>query len=197
MKNTIKKYHQEKFWDDYSENFTDDIPMLRYEGPIPVFLYGHYATFDWMHKFMAGKGLRHNDDFRLLSGRACTLKERLYLNQHVPLKDEYNSFLLPPVCSVKDRKHLTKNKVRGSIFTVSLKGIRALDFFFRQGSNFYRDTVKLQQDVSANYKSAYTYVVAPKLIAENPDQEELVFKKQYNLVAPNMTSDQTGGKVYL
>ena len=195
---SIKNYHREKFWDDYAENFTDDVALLRYEGPIPVFLYGHYSTFDWVNRLMKRKDCEHHKDFRLHSGRACTVKDHLFLNERSkPTDDTYGSFMIPATCTIEGRKHLTKHRVRGSIFTVSLKGIKVLDNYFRQGSNFWRDTIKLEPDVSANFKSAYTYIVSPKLIASNSDEDKLRIKSMYNLEVPPRVQGTTGGVVYI
>jgi len=70
------------FWEEYCNNYTGDLAYLRYEGPIPVFLYGSMTGYNRIHDFMKEHGLVENIDLHTETLMALTENPFVYLRNH-------------------------------------------------------------------------------------------------------------------
>lgn len=191
MKN-FKDYLCDKFWNDMVESYTPDIPFLRYEGPIPVFMYGSYCNFEAVRQIMSGKA-EPVVDYRIITTNAFTAQPHLYMNAPVQPEFKYRSILLPQHMKLDlDTSYLTKRKVRGTLFSVSLKGIQVLDKFFENERKFYRDTVDLVESSKHEFKSVYTYYISGRSLSDDHATQPMKLKTGLRLSGPLSSSVGAG-----
>jgi gamma-glutamylcyclotransferase (GGCT)/AIG2-like uncharacterized protein YtfP len=79
------------------------------------------------------------------------------------------------------------SKVQGAVFSLSLKALQELDYFFRNGSNFQRELIFLDEDSTKNKTDkywAYTYFTRPSSVGTNIQNKKFKFKSDYDLVQP-------------
>lgn len=192
---TIKDYLIQKFWDDYSSNFTPDTPELRYEGPIPVFLYSDYSGWNFPSGVMKEDKLNIPECLKFVSNNCMTKHKTVYLRD-VSDKSKYKAYLIPTFMSNIKGYSLTKRKTRGTLYTVSLKGIQALDRFFYNGHHFNRVLVDMEKG-DHGIKSAYTYFVKPTYIADCVAEGEYELLHSMKLKLPIGASSKGGEIVHL
>ena len=195
MTKTIRDILVDQFWADYADNMTPDLTYLRYDGPIPVFMYGHYSSYNDMEKIMVKAGLKAKKDWKIESGLCNTDGEYCFLNNPSESVVNYKSFLLPPTMKIKDMK-LTRRKIRGTLYTVSLAGLQALDRFFMNRNKFYRDVIDIEDSKHHNFDEAFSYIVKASTLTDKI-ADEIELKEGLKLTFPIQSSVTTGGMVYV
>lgn len=192
----IVDYLKGEFWEHYADDcYTPDAPQLRYEGPIPVFMYGFYATYQEVAKIVGDNAVAQYEDLKGIT-RVTTKAPLTYLNNHDEKIIKYRSLLMPPGASIEGY-NLTKRKIRGMLFTVSLRGIKNLDRYFYNEHKFYRSVVAIEKSANNPFMSAYTYLVNPKTIGETREDGTTVLKPGLNLRFPVVASEIGGDMVYI
>jgi hypothetical protein len=142
----------ELFWEEYMESFTDDLPFLRYSGPVKLFVYGRLATdFDYFTEFLRKKNLKLVEDVVTYSYRAETS------NKYLPIKAPDKDMMFCPLINTED-KLLTSKRVRGKLLSCSLKAIRAFDEHFNNTLSCQRTLIKLKPPGYKGTEEAYTYI---------------------------------------
>lgn len=185
------------FWEEYSNNYTGDLPYLRYEGPIPVFLYGSMSGYNRIHDFMKQHNLVENIDLHTETLMAVTQNPFVYFrnNSAKEAMKIYPDFMVHKDVEFEDLD-MTKRKVRGKLVTMSLRGIMAMDRYYYNGSRFKRVRIPLQQDRNnKEFKHAYTYIVNPSTLTDNVKEQPFKVREGMSLKLPVTVSDSTTGEL--
>lgn len=187
------------FWQEYADTFTDDMPYLRYEGPIPVFMFGKYTNFQFMDHLFTENGLSIGKDFQAVSYKALTKEAYRYVNVKNHFEKtcptDYKSFLLSRGSNIVGFD-LTNRQIRGKLYTVSLAGLRLLDSYFYNGVRHIRQKISLEQDKeNKDYGKAYTYVTCIGTISQTKGSE-IELKNNLQISAPVVVSHSNGKMIY-
>lgn len=182
------------YWQHSAENYTYDNSTLRYGGPIPVFLYGAYNTYSFVQRVCQPRGCDHQTDFKYIRGNVLTEEKYIRFDRTTHGQTyNYPSFLLDNCWQFGD-KGLEQFPVEGTLFTLSLKAIRALDFHFRNMSIFERELVFLDEKTTiSGVDWAYTYFVRPSITCDGVQENKLTFKEpKSNIIWPTKIVRQSG-----
>lgn len=195
-KDIFRDYFLGKYWDDYSSNFTPDTAELRYEGPIPIFLYSDYSSWSFSAAVMKDEKLDTFECLKFVTNNCMTDNPMVYLRNLSDIESKYKAFLVPSAITNLKGYSLTRHKTRGTLFTVSLKGIQALDRFFFNSCNFERKLIKMAPN-DKNIKRAYTWFVKPTLIFDKIEDDEWEVRNGMKLKLPIGASSAGGEIVHL
>ena len=150
---------------------TPDTTQLRYSGPIPVFMWGNYQTFEKMKDIMEINDLKSGTDLRTKHIFVKSRRE-FYLFENKPEKEPNYSFwsqkeLCFSSCAVVRNYIATASKkseqapLMGRVYTVSLAAIRFLDLYFDNCRSSFRSKISLVDPKSNTDIKAYTYIHNP------------------------------------
>jgi gamma-glutamylcyclotransferase (GGCT)/AIG2-like uncharacterized protein YtfP len=173
------------YWQHSSTNFTYDHSKLRYGGPIPVFLYGDYRNWAFVDRVCVNS--EHSKDYKYDFGDVLTDDTFVRFNRRRTGNHAYPSFMFDMTPENFEGLTPTAAKIQGAVFTLSLKALQELDYFFRNGSNFQRELIFLDEDSTKNKTDkywAYTYFTRPSSVGTNIENKKFKFKSDYDLVQP-------------
>jgi len=178
-------------WEGIANNYTPDGPVLRYGGPIPVFLYGKLADQKHLQKFLSKHNLFVGGDMVTKSYRCETmLKYVALVNKSNPTENlvYYPDFI---VHKPTERQDLTSRQVRGKLVTCSMALIKELDIHFY--NTVFTDRISIRLETSADDKpvDAFAYVF----------KKDFLFSKDCSLkkgfaVKPFNVESSARGKYY-
>lgn len=183
-------YLSETIWADVTNSFTPDIAKLRFDGPIPLFLYGDISRHNATFEFMKRKGLLPTDDFTTMSVHATTRSPfHAFHNEH-PEK-EYSDYAFLPnkkLCNLP----LTTRKLRGKLLSVSLRGIQVFDRYYFNQVRTQRVFVKLDM-MHMGIDAAWVYAFKPDRVLKKDDRGMYHEHGNLKLKPFNFVQDTTGG----
>lgn len=138
------------------DNFTPDLPNLRYKGPIPVFLYGAMANWKEFETVFKPRGLNLIKDYQTVDTMCDTACKFVMLRNgnRYQVSYPYDTFA---TVGYKDKTDLTPYTVRGRLITVSLSGLQALDNYYFNGYRANRISIPLKQKQYSKFQFAYVY----------------------------------------
>jgi hypothetical protein len=122
------------YWQHSSRNYTYDHAKLRYGGPIPVFLYGDYRNWAFVNNACVNS--EHSKDYKYDFGDVLTDEEFVRFNRKLVGNTRDPSFLFDMDPKKFDGSTPFTAKVQGNVFSLSLKALRDLDTYFRNGQSF-------------------------------------------------------------
>lgn len=146
-------------WSETANCWTPDMPLLRYGGPIPVFLSGSLADAERMKNISAQNDLKLYDDWTSVSYRCKTAGKYCAYRNKGSLVDEVSTpdFVFPYFHDVYIEGGLTPRQVRGKLISCSLKTISVLDGLHYNTVLYDRVKIKLDTDYGG-YSHAYIYL---------------------------------------
>lgn len=155
------------FEDCLQYNYTHDMPLQRYTGPKPVLLYGRLQDFadytDVLQNALPGVKCEAQKDYRVLTYVATTIQKFCMVREEVERKDkayEHAMFSSKPYSEASGQT-LEALPVQGRLVSVSLKGLRVLDYYYRNRYRSNRLKVKLKTNAQNPYDWAYMYHLPP------------------------------------
>lgn len=209
MSNVMKMYPESEvtdmFWSSWSKNFTYDQAFLRYEGPIPVFMYGWYTNFLWLERLVKENWTskipyRIGIDMKSYSNGEQKTKETLryynvanYQSKNALL--QHPSFMLGNDVQLKGSTAARK-QIQGRMFTFSLRAIKALDRYMSNGLTFTRELIELEAPHKGDWELAYTYFIKPARIAFAVDDGAYSLKEGIDLTHPTKVISTEGRQSY-
>lgn len=156
----------DKVWTSIGQNFTPDGPLLRYGGPIKVFLHQNFYEWVGLNNFMKslGPGISSGVDWETIEHTAFTRGE---FYSHVEDPDDQSR--CKGVITRGNKKGLTKKKIRGRLLRVSLRTLRGLDRYFTNSCSSSRTIHNIH---SFNEKDipAYVWVHTDKYFENNREK---------------------------
>lgn len=148
------------FWEtQYLGQYTPDMAALRFGGPIPVFMYGKYAKFSAVDSILNKPGLVNVEDYKVINYRAETKSKMVYLNNNITPDNpvEYQSFIVPYNMEMVGYE-LTKYRIAGILYLVSLKALMVLDDFFNNEFDFRRQLIDVNKTIGLkDYMKVHAY----------------------------------------
>lgn len=148
-------------------NYTNDMPIQRYTGPKPVLLYGSLQDFadytNLLQKALPGVKCEATKDYRVLSYVVTTAQKFCMVQEEKQREDrayEHAMFFSKPYQEASGQK-LEALPVQGRLVSVSLKGLRVLDYYYRNQYRSNRLRVKLNTNAQNPHDWAYMYHLPP------------------------------------
>jgi gamma-glutamylcyclotransferase (GGCT)/AIG2-like uncharacterized protein YtfP len=173
------------YWQHSSRNYTYDHAKLRYGGPIPVFLYGDYRNWGFVNNACVNS--EHSKDYKYDFGDVLTDEEFVRFNRKLVGNSRDPSFLFDMDPKKFDGSTPFTAKVQGNVFSLSLKALRDLDTYFRNGHLFQREIIFLDERSTKNKTDkfwAYTYFTRPSAVGVNINKKLFKFKHGYDVHQP-------------
>lgn len=167
----VNQVLKDRVWEEVANNWTPDMPALRYSGPIPVILSGSLADAGTFASWASGNKLTMSRDWTTESFRVLTKnKYCAYKNMGGLLGDvSVPDFVFPKFDDVVMEGGLTPRQIRGRLITCGLKTISLLDAMYYNTVIFDRIKVKLEDNTGGPYKEAYMYLVRKTKLFEERD----------------------------
>lgn len=154
----IKGILAKKIKDCSFQNLTPDLPLLRYGGPIPVFLWGKYADFQWLFNEMQKKGCKSQEDYTTRDHSSRTTASYVLLDNNNYHKEGggYKQYVPRSwdTLAKSGNFDLTSAPLCGRLLTVSVKGMQALDDIFNNTITFRRHKIAVD---NKEYPIAWSY----------------------------------------
>lgn len=184
-------------WDDILNNFTHDTAVLRYGGPIKLFLSGPLCRVEVMKEFMELNNLKPSVDIAVNHYRILTVNKYWCLRISGDKNIKPSVAMMFPNDKIVHPQPLTARQVRGKLVTCSLRGLQAVDKFYKQQFDTLRTEVMVAPQYLPDQKQAvFCHIFkTPTLFAQAEGSTAFHVKKGIT-VKPEIIETSNQGSVY-